>query len=164
VSLDRWTAVRDPANAALHTPAAVLSEALVARRVEELIELFELGRYRDVRIAELSTGTRRVVDIAAAVGFSPDVLLLDEPSSGIAQREAEMLGLLILRLRRELGCSLVVIEHDMPLLASISDRFVALDAGAVVTEGHPATVLADDRVVAGYLGTTSEVIARSGGR
>ena len=164
VSLDRWTAVGDPANAALRTPAAVLSEALVARRVEELMELFELGRYRDVRIAELSTGTRRVVDIAAAVGFSPDVLLLDEPSSGIAQREAEMLGPLILRLRRELGCSLVVIEHDMPLLASISDRFVALDAGAVVAEGHPATVLADDRVVAGYLGTTSEVIARSGGR
>jgi len=164
VSLDRWTAVRDPANAVLRMPAAIESEAAVRRRVDELIELFGLGRLRHVYVNQLSTGSRRVVDLAAAVGMSPDVLLLDEPSSGIAQRETEALAPLILRLRDELGCAIVVIEHDMPLLSAVSDRLIALEAGAVIASGSPRDVLANDRVVAGYLGTTAEIIARSGDR
>jgi len=92
------------------------------------------------------------------------VLLLDEPSSGIAQREAEALGPLIRRLRDELGCSIVVIEHDMPLLRSVSDRLVALDSGSVLCEGSPNDVLSNPLVVQSYLGTTSEIIERSGVR
>jgi branched-chain amino acid transport system ATP-binding protein len=90
------------------------------------------------------------------------VVLLDEPSSGIAQREAEALGPLLLRIRDTLDASLVVIEHDMALISSISDRLVALDQGAVVTEGPPAEVLAHPQVVESYLGGDAAVIGRSG--
>ena len=162
VSYDRWVEVKDPINPILRMPAASRSEAAVERRVEELLELFELGGYRNSFVGELSTGTRRVVDLAGVVAHSPSVLLLDEPSSGIAQREAEALGPLIRRMRDELGCSIVVIEHDMPLLVSVSDRLVAMDTGAVICEGPPDEVLTHPTVIDSYLGGSAEIIARSG--
>ncbi|MFN8050575.1 MAG: MFS transporter [Acidimicrobiales bacterium] len=162
VGLDRWVGVKDPLSPVFRLPASVLSEDHVRRRVDELVELFDLGAHRHRFVRELSTGTRRVVDLACVVAHSPTVLLLDEPSSGIAQRESEALGPLISRLRDELDCAIVVIEHDMPLLASIADRLVALEAGSVIADGPVEDVLADDRVVASYLGTTAELIARSG--
>ncbi len=162
VALERFIDVRDPLNAMVRTPALVESEAKVAERVEELIELFDLGQFAQRPIRELSTGTRRVVDLACAVAHSPSVLLLDEPSAGIAQREAEALGPLMCRLRDNLGCAVVVIEHDMPLLASIADRFVAMELGRVIALGSPAEVLDHRQVIASYLGTSAELIARSG--
>jgi ABC-type uncharacterized transport system ATPase subunit len=90
------------------------------------------------------------------------VLLLDEPSSGIAQRETEALGPLLLDIRDETGAALLVIEHDMPLITSISDTIVALELGAVMVRGMPDDVVNDPRVVAAYLGTTEETIHRSG--
>jgi branched-chain amino acid transport system ATP-binding protein len=118
--------------------------------------------FRDKFVSELSTGSRRIVDLACQVGLEPRVILFDEPSSGIAQREAEALGPLLLRIRERTGASLLVIEHDMPLITGVSDRIVALDLGRVVTEGDAATVLNDPIVVASYLGSTREVIERSG--
>ena len=96
------------------------------------------------------------------MAHDPTVLLLDEPSSGIAQREAEALGPLLERIRDDLGTSLVVIEHDLVLLASVADRLLALDLGAVIADGAPDDVLADPAVVAAYLGTDPTTIARSG--
>jgi ABC-type uncharacterized transport system ATPase subunit len=90
--------------------------------------------------------------------------MFDEPSSGIAQRETEALGPLLLEIRQSTGASLLVIEHDMPLITGISDRMVALDLGAVVTVGTPDEVVNHPRVVASYLGTDENVIARSGSR
>jgi branched-chain amino acid transport system ATP-binding protein len=89
-------------------------------------------------------------------------VLLDEPSSGIAQKEAEALGPLLLRLRDELGCALVVIEHDMPLLLGLAERLVALETGRVIAEGDPAAVIADPEVVRSYLGSDQVAIKRSG--
>jgi len=86
-----------------------------------------LGQYRNSFIRELSTGTRRVVDLACQVAHRPTVILLDEPSSGIAQREVEALAPVLLRLRDEMGASLIVIEHDMPLITNVSDRMIALE-------------------------------------
>jgi ABC-type branched-subunit amino acid transport system ATPase component len=91
------------------------------------------------------------------------VLLLDEPSSGIAQREAEALGPLLLRIRDALGASILVIEHDLPLLTSVADRMVAMELGEVIAEGDPGEVVHDPKVVASYLGTNEAAIARSGG-
>jgi branched-chain amino acid transport system ATP-binding protein len=162
VSLDRWTEVRDPFNAALHLPAAFDSEDKVQRRVDELIELLGLEAFRTKFVRELSTGSRRIVDLACIVAHRPTVVLLDEPSSGIAQKETEALGPMILRIRERLGASLIVIEHDMPLITSVSDRMLALDQGRVVTEGSSDDVLHHPEVVASYLGNTDEVIARSG--
>ena len=90
------------------------------------------------------------------------MLLLDEPSSGIAQREAEALAPMLRRVRDELGASLLVIEHDLPLLGTISDRMIALDLGRVVAEGTPAEVIEHPAVVASYLGTDEAAITRSG--
>jgi branched-chain amino acid transport system ATP-binding protein len=164
VALERHVDVRDPVAAALNLPAVLDSEHDVAVRVEELIELMGLGAFRDKFVRELSTGSRRVVDLACVLAHGPSVLLLDEPSSGIAQRESEALGPLLLRIRDGLGASILVIEHDLPLLSSISDRMIALDLGEVIATGTPAEVVHEPRVVASYLGTSQAVIARSGAR
>ena len=162
VALERWVEVRDPFNPALHLPAAFDSEQAVHTRVDELIALLNLEAFRSKFVRELSTGSRRVVDLACVVAHHPTVVLLDEPSSGIAQRETEALGPLLLRIRDELGASVVIIEHDMPLITSISDRMVALDQGRMVTVGTPQEVLHHPSVIASYLGATEAVIARSG--
>jgi len=162
VALERRVEVRDPIAAALHLPSVTDSELHVRERVEQLLELLGITDFRDKLTRELSTGSRRVVDLACVLAHEPTVLLLDEPSSGIAQREAEALAPLLLRIRDETGASLLVIEHDVPLLLSIADRVVALDLGEVVTEGTPAEVVNDPRVVASYLGTTEAAIGRSG--
>ncbi|HLT70510.1 MAG TPA: MFS transporter [Acidimicrobiales bacterium] len=164
VALEQHVEVRDPVAAALHLPSVVDSEEAVADRVDELIELLALGAYRDKFVRELSTGTRRVVDLACVLAQGPTVLLLDEPSSGIAQREAEALAPMLRRVRDELGASLLVIEHDLPLLSSIADRLIALDLGRVVAEGTPAEVVEHPAVVASYLGTDEAAITRSGAR
>ena len=164
VSLERWISRRDPLSAALHLPMAFDSEADVARRVEELIELMHLGPHRHKLIGQLSTGSRRIVDLACVVAHRPTVVLLDEPSSGIAQREVEALGPVIERMRTEMGSALLVIEHDMNLLAGVADRIVALDQGQVIASGPPADVLADPRVVVAYLGSDPAAIERSGRR
>jgi ABC-type branched-subunit amino acid transport system ATPase component/MFS family permease len=164
VALDRWVEVRDPVQAALHLPAVFDAEAAVRDRVDELVELLGLGAFRSKFVHELSTGSRRIVDLACLVAHRPTVILLDEPSSGIAQRETEALGPVLLRIREQLGASVVVIEHDMPLVTAVADRLVALDQGRVLTEGPPARVLEHPEVVASYLGTDEAVIARSGAR
>ncbi len=162
VALDAHVDVRDPFSAALHLPAVIESEAKVAARVEELIELLGLGALHDKFVRELSTGSRRIVDLACVLAHQPTVLLLDEPSSGIAQREAEALGPLLVRIRDDLDASVLVIEHDLPLLTSIADRMVALDLGAVIADGPCDTVIHDPQVVASYLGDNAATIARSG--
>jgi branched-chain amino acid transport system ATP-binding protein len=162
VSLERFVEVRDAFNAALRMPAHHDSEARVRARVDELIELLGIESFRSKFVRELSTGSRRVVDLACVVAHRPSVVLLDEPSSGIAQREAEALGPLMLRIRDALGASLLVIEHDMPLVTSVADRMVALDQGRVIAEGPPQEVLVHPDVITSYLGNTQEVIARSG--
>jgi ABC-type branched-subunit amino acid transport system ATPase component len=90
------------------------------------------------------------------------VLLLDEPPSGNAQREAEALGPRHLHIRDQLGASILIIEHDLPLLTSVSDRMIAMDLGSVIAEGDPSDVVHDPRVVASYLGTDEAAISRSG--
>jgi len=149
--------VPGPLPALLGLPAVAESEALITARVEELIEVLGISAFRDKFMSELSTGSRRIVEIAAMLVHGPRVLLLDEPSSGIAQREAEALGPMLRDLRDRLGCSMVVIDHHMPVILELADRVVALDQGAVVTVGPPGEVLEHPRVVESYLGAPAEV-------
>ena len=161
LGLERHIEVRDHVSALFATPAMRESETDVAFTVDDLIELMGLGAFRDKFVAELSTGSRRIVDLAMSIAHDPAVLMLDEPSSGIAQKETEALGPLLRRIREETNCAMLVIEHDMPLITTLSDSIVALDLGAVLMQGTPRQVLTDDRVVAAYLGGDPAAIKRS---
>jgi ABC-type branched-subunit amino acid transport system ATPase component len=162
IGLERHIATRDHLAAFLDLPAIQQSERQVARRVAELIDLMNLQSYRDKFVSELSTGVRRIVDLTMTIAHNPTVLLLDEPSSGVAQRETEALGPLLKDMQRATQCSIVIIEHDMPLISSVSDQIIALDLGRVLARGSPSAVLSDAQVVASYLGGDVGVIQRSG--
>ena len=161
VACERHVSSRAIIGDAFRQPAAFESEQAVSERVAELVELLGLAEHRDKRIAELSTGTRRIVELACLLAEDPVVLCLDEPSAGVAQRETEALGPLLGRIRDVTGAAMVVIEHDMPLLSGLCDRLVALELGGVIASGRPDDVLADEHVVAAYLGTDQSAINRS---
>jgi branched-chain amino acid transport system ATP-binding protein len=162
IGLERHIDLHDHMASLLHLPLIVRQEEDVAWSVDDLIELMSLGAYRDKFVRELSTGTRRIVDLAMCIGHDPKVLLLDEPSSGIAQRETEALGPLLKRIQHDTDCALLVIEHDMPLITAISDRMIALELGHPIAEGTPQQVIKDPAVVASYLGGDMAAINRSG--
>ncbi|MGH2757964.1 MAG: MFS transporter [Actinomycetota bacterium] len=152
VACERHVEISSALPSIFFTPAAQDSESDVMRRVEELIELLSLQAFRDKFMSELSTGSRRIVELAAILAHRPTVVILDEPSSGIAQRETEALGPLLRQVRDHLGCSMLVIEHDMPLITSLADRMYALDQGRIIVEGTPPDVINHPAVVASYLG------------
>jgi ABC-type branched-subunit amino acid transport system ATPase component len=162
VALERFIEVGDPLNASLRMPAMVDTEAAVDERVEELIDLFGLGRFEHKFMNELSTGTRRLVDLAAVVAHAPTLILLDEPSSGVAQREVEALGELLLNVRAQLDATLVVVEHDIPFISDLAGRLVVLDRGSVLADGEPKEVLRRPEVVEAFMG--GHVVAGGSGR
>jgi branched-chain amino acid transport system ATP-binding protein len=153
LSLERFTDVRDPFNAILRLPAQVRTEAAVRQRVDELVEMFGLGGFTDKLVSELSTGLRRLVDLAAVVAHQPSVVLLDEPSSGVAQREVEAMVGLLRTVRDRLDATLLIVEHDISFIAELADRLVAMDRGAVLTSGVPSDVLEAPEVGEAFLGT-----------
>jgi branched-chain amino acid transport system ATP-binding protein len=161
---DRHLAERLMLSAAIAVPDQRLEEDLLASRVEELIGVVGLEAFADKFVSELSTGSRRIVDLACSLAHDPAVLLLDEPSSGIAQRETEALGPLLKAVQNLTGTTLVVIEHDMPLITSIADRIVALDLGRVIATGTPDEVVHHPDVVRSYLGADTVAVTRSGRR
>jgi ABC-2 type transport system ATP-binding protein len=127
---------------------------------DELVQRLHLDL--DKRVRSYSKGNRQKVALVAAFMTRPDVLLLDEPTAGLAQREAEVFGPLLLRVRRDLDATLVVVEHDIPLVMGMSDRVQCLSAGTTIAVGPPEQVRSDPAVIASYLGTDERAIARSG--
>jgi ABC-type branched-subunit amino acid transport system ATPase component/ABC-type branched-subunit amino acid transport system permease subunit len=164
VAQERHLRSRDMVAAGLRLPASLDSEADVAEKAEQLVEMMGLGAFREKLVGELSTGTRRIVELACVLAQEPGVLLLDEPSGGVAQRETEAMGPLLLRVQQHTGCSILVVEHDMPLLTAMCDRMIALELGEVIAEGTPAEVLEHPAVIESYLGTEESTINRSGAR
>lgn len=113
-------------------------------------------------VGNLSTGTRRMVEITCLLALEPALLLLDEPSSGVSQADGAALGDLLLRVHRELGTTLLVIEHDLPLLSRLATRMVAMESGRIIADGTPDDVRAHPAVVRSYLGTDLAAVNRSG--
>ena len=162
VSLERFIDVGDPFNAILRLPTQVRTEAAVAQRVHELVDLFGLGAFADNLVSELSTGSRRLVDLAAVVAHQPSVVLLDEPSSGVAQREVEAMIDLLRNVRAQLDATLLIVEHDITFIAGLADRLVAMDRGTVLVSGEPDAVLGSREVAEAFLGTDPLARSRSG--
>ena len=146
----------------LALPPSRRAERAKRAQAAEVIAFLGLGRYADVPIASLSTGSRRIVELACLLAQEARLLLLDEPTAGVAQREAEAFGPLVSSLRKELDATVVIIEHDIPLVSAMSDRLYCLALGEVIAEGTPDQVRNDPGVVAAYLGTDERAIGRSG--
>lgn len=162
VACERTVGNRSLIADATRQPASYLAEAATAARASTLLSMLGLERYAHTPTSALSTGTRRIVELACLLAEDPVLMMLDEPSAGVAQRETEALGPLLRRIRDHTGAAMLVIEHDMPLLTGLCDRLVAMELGSVVTTGAPADVLEHPAVVASYLGTDAATINRSG--
>ena len=133
-----------------------------ADAVDAVIASFGLERFRDHRTAQLSTGTRRVVDLASIVLAEPRLLLLDEPTAGIAQREAEAFIPLLRRLHEVAETTIVLVEHDVPLVFELCSPVVVMEVGRVVATGTPDEVSRDPRALAAYLGASEDALLVSG--
>ncbi len=160
VSLDR-SSRSDTLSALTGMPWVRGPERTKRTQALALLERVGLQDRQHVMVSELSTGMRRLLDVATVMAGEPKLVLLDEPTAGIAQREVEQFAPLLRSLRDDLGCSIVIVEHDMPLLLSLCDRVYCLENGAVLAAGTPDEVRADPLVVASYLGTDPSAVDRS---
>jgi branched-chain amino acid transport system ATP-binding protein len=129
-------------------------EREAARFSHELLERFGLGRYVNDLAGELPYGDQRRLEIARAMATEPVLLLLDEPAAGMNHKETEGLNHLIKGIRDEDGIAILLIEHDMRLVMSLSERIYVVDHGEMIAEGPPAAIAADPKVIAAYLGGT----------
>jgi branched-chain amino acid transport system ATP-binding protein len=139
----------------LSLPRVSRAERRIASIADGIVGSLGLAPYRDQLTSDLSTGTRRLVELAVMVALRPRVLLLDEPSAGISAAETDNLVPLLLAIKARLGCSVVLIEHDITLMRRVADRIAALDAGEIVAVGPAEEVLHHPRVIESYLGATT---------
>lgn len=161
VALDR-TNRSDTFSSLVGAPWVRVHEKSKRARAGELLDRVGLADRADTLVSELSTGMRRLLDIATVMAGDPGLVLLDEPTAGIAQREVEQFAALFRGLRDELGCSILIVEHDMPLLLSFCDRVYCLENGSVIADGTPEQVRNNPLVIASYLGTDPAALERSG--
>lgn len=136
----------------LFLPSARRHEIEHRRRVEEVIDFLDLARHRDQMIASLPYGVRKVVELGRALCVEPKLILLDEPSSGLNVEETQDMAFWIEDIKNDLGVTVLMVEHDMKLVADVSDRVLALNYGRVLALGTPEEVQSNDDVIKAYLG------------
>ena len=137
----------------LWLPPSRAAERRKELRSAELMELLGLSAYAERRAGELSTGTRRIVELGCIVAMGADVILLDEPTGGIAQREVEAFTPVLRRIRDHLDATLIVVAHDVPMVVGLANRLYVLASGQLIAEGPPELLIRDQAVITAYLGS-----------
>ncbi len=149
--------VRAMLRACLRTSTSLDEEERIRAKTDEVVARLGLGDYANKLASDLSYGTLRLAEIACVLALEPELVLLDEPSSGIAQRETEALAPVLQDVRDELHATFILIEHDMPLIMGISDRIYALANGGILAEGTPEEIQSDPAVIESYLGGSIDI-------
>ena len=135
------------------------AEIEAREKVEQIIDFLDLQHHRDSMVAGLPYGVRKVVELARALCTDPQLLLLDEPSSGLNVEETEDMAFWISDIKNELGITVLMVEHDMSLVSKVSDRVLAMSQGEELATGTPSQVQSDPGVIEAYLGSVDDVSA-----
>jgi branched-chain amino acid transport system ATP-binding protein len=146
----------NPLSEVLFLPSVRQAERAHRERVEEVIELLDLQHYRDQTIANLPYGVRKVVELGRALCTEPKLLLLDEPASGLNLEETEDMAFWIEDIKKDLGITIIMVEHDMGLVSQVSDRVLALSNGRMLALGSAREVQEDPAVIRAYLGSDDD--------